>query len=113
MRRFVIETSLFEPIEVEIGGRVYATVALSKQLIDAINDIQAQVREKKLADLDGSVRVAALIFGVPVEEFETLDLRALNPAVEYALQALNEGRVKQPPAVGAESGQPVEPSPKN
>lgn len=92
MKRFVVETSLYEPIEVQIGDKVYTTQPLSNALIKSIGAVEAAVREKKISDVDGAVRLAALVFGAPPEEFETLDLRALNPAVGYALEALNEGR---------------------
>jgi hypothetical protein len=104
MKRFVVETSLFEPFEVEILGKVYVMQPMSAKLIREINEIDAQIREKKTPQMDGTVKICALMFGVDPAEFDVMDIRALTPAVEYVYAELNAGKTRGP--VSAESTDP-------
>jgi hypothetical protein len=94
VKRFVIETSLFEPFEVEILGKVYTTQPMSSKLIREINELDAQRRDKKIPELDAVVRICALMFGADPAELDTVDLRALTPAMEYVYSEMNAGRPK-------------------
>lgn len=104
MKRFVVETSLFEPFEVEIGDNVYVTQPMSAKLIREINDLDAQMRGKKIDQMDATVKICALMFGVDPVEFDVMDVRALTPAMEYVYAAMNEGKPKGKVADG-----PVDP----
>jgi hypothetical protein len=94
VKRFVIETSLFEPFEVQIYDKVYVTQPMSAKLIREINDLEAQKRDKKIPELDAVVKICALMFGVDSVELDSIDLRALTPAMGYVFTAMNEGRPK-------------------
>jgi hypothetical protein len=101
MKRFKVETSLFEPIEVEIAGKVFVTQPLSAKLIREVNDLLSQIRDKKVDEVEGTVKVAALIFGADPVEFDAMDIRALTVAVDYAQaeMAASRGTKKGAPEV--------------
>lgn len=94
MKRFVVETSLFEPFEVEISGKVYTTQPMSAKLIREVNEISTQIREKKTPEMDGTVKICGLMFGVDPAELDGMDLRALTPAMEYVYAEMNAGKTK-------------------
>jgi hypothetical protein len=104
VKRFVVEASLFEPFEVEILGKVYVTQPMSAKLIREVNEISAQIREKKVPEMDGTVRICGLMFGVDPAELDGMDLRALTPAMEYVYAEMNAGKPKGKVAEG-----PVDP----
>jgi hypothetical protein len=92
VKRFIVETSLYDPIEVDISGKVYQTQPLSRKMIQAVNEINGQCQKGEIDSVDRVYKLAALIFGSAPEEFDSLDIRALTEAVEYSLEALNSGR---------------------
>jgi len=93
MPRFKIETSLFEPVTIEVeGGRTYESVPLSPLLIREVQKLEEQ---RKAKTLDGDVYVVqavALIFGLKPEEVEIIDIRLLSQMLEHATTAIMGGK---------------------
>lgn len=94
MKRFVVETSLFEPFEVQVGDKVYVTRPMSAKLIREVNEIDVQIREKKVSQMDGTVQIAALMFGADPADFDAMDMRAMTEAVQYVYAEMNAGKPK-------------------
>lgn len=93
MPRFKIETSLFEPVTIEVeSGRTYESVPLSPLLIREVSKLEEQ---RKARTLDGDVYVVqavALIFGLKPEEVEIIDIRLLSQMLEHATAAMSGGK---------------------
>ena len=94
MPRFKIETSLFEPVTVEVEGQglTYASVPLSPFLIREISKIDEQRRAGTLDEMTAVTQQVALIFGVEATEVERIDVRILGRILEYATKAMMGGK---------------------
>ena len=98
MPRFKIETSLFEPVTIEVeGGRTYESVPLSPFLIREISKLDEQRKAKTLDDFSALTQQVALIFGIKPEEVETIDIRILNEILAHATAAMTTGPKKPAP----------------
>jgi hypothetical protein len=97
MPRFKIETSLFEPVTIEVeGGRTYESVPLSDRLIREMSKLAEQQKAKTLDDEAYVIQAVALIFGLKPEEIETIDVRILGRMVELANTAINSNQIGKP-----------------
>ena len=85
MPKLIVDKSLFEPIEVEVGATVYRAVPFSPWLMRAVKDLG----DKRTDDLSYMVDMAALIFGIKADEVEKIDVRALTPAIEYVTEQMS------------------------
>lgn len=103
MPKFKLETSLYEPVTVEVeGGRTFTSVPLSPQLIRGIQAIEDEARgSTPLRALESVTRQVALIFGVGPEEIESVDVRILQRVLEIATEAMtrNAASLKVPTTV--------------
>ncbi len=89
MPRYKIETSLFEPVTIEVeGGRIYTSVPLSPFLIREITKIEEQRKAGTLDTMIAITQQVALIFGVEAKEVETIDIRILTQILGYATNAM-------------------------
>ncbi len=96
MPRFKIETSLYEPVTVEVeGGRTFVSVPFSPQLTKAVLALDKQRRAKELDMNEFVVQGVGLFFGLDPKEIETIDIRVLTQVMNYAMEALNGGPVKK------------------
>jgi hypothetical protein len=94
--QFKIENSLFEPVTIEVeGGRTFQSVPLSPFLIREISKLEEQRKAKTMDDMAAISQQIALIFGVDLKEVETIDVRILVQAIEYATDAINGGKAGQ------------------
>jgi hypothetical protein len=90
---FKIETSLFEPVMIEVeGGRTYESVPLSPFLIREIGKIDEQRKAGTLDGADAVIQEVALIFGLEMKDVEKIDIRLLTQILEYATAAMSSGR---------------------
>ena len=92
MPKLIVDKSLFEPIEVEVGDKIYRAVPFSPWLMRAVNELG----KNKKDDLSYMVDMAALVFGISAEEVEKIDLRALTPAIEYVTEQMNAKKGASP-----------------
>ena len=100
MPRFKIETSLFEPVTIEVeGGRTYESAPLSDLLLREMSRLEEQRKAKTLEDMAYLVQSVALIYGLKPEEAETIDIRILGRMVELANTAMNGGKAGKVEAV--------------
>ena len=110
MPRFKIETSLFEPVTIDVeGGRTYASVPLSPFLIREVAKIEEQRNAKTLSDSDAVIQQVALIFGIEAKDVEITDIRVLTKILEHATSAMGGGRAGKTPLaeVTAEKNAPT------
>lgn len=107
MPRFKIETSLFEPVTIEVeGGRIYTAVPLSPFLIREISKIEEQRKTGTLDATDAIIQQVALIFGLEAKDVETIDVRVLTQILTYATSAMTGGRSGKVAEVEAEKNAP-------
>ena len=93
MPRFKIETSLFEPVTIEIeGGRTFESAPLSPYLIKEVARLEEQRKAKTLDDMTAVTQQVALIFGIDPKEVETIDLRILNRILENVMEAMESNK---------------------
>ena len=96
MPRHKIETSLHEPVTIDVeGGRTYESAPLSARLIREVGKLEEQ---RKAGTLEGDVYVVqavALIFGLKPEEIEDIDIRVLNRMLEHATAAIQGGKAEK------------------
>jgi len=111
MPRFRIETSLFEPVTIEVeGGRTFVSVPLSPFLIRRISEIEEQRKAKTLDEMAAVTQQVALIFGVEAKDVEIIDIRILTQILGHATDAMmggKAGKVEAEPEVTAEKNAPT------
>lgn len=91
MPNFRIETSLFEPVTVEVaGGRTFTSVPVSPGLLREVDKLRAQRIAGTLDDTDAVIREVSLIFGVDPKDIETTDIRVLKKLLDYAMDTLTK-----------------------
>ncbi|MCK9598012.1 MAG: hypothetical protein M0R06_03160 [Sphaerochaeta sp.] len=95
MPRFKIETSLFEPVTIEVeGGRTFESVPLSPSLIRAMQDLEDRGKKGPADGMAVITQQVALIFGVDVSEVEKVDVRILQKILTYATEAMSSSSGK-------------------
>jgi hypothetical protein len=93
MPRFKIETSLFEPVTIEIeGGRTYESVPLSPLLTKEVGRLEEQRKAGTLDDIAALTQQIALIFGLEPKDVERMDIRVLNRMLEDVQESMKGGR---------------------
>jgi len=93
MPRFKIETSLFEPVTIEVeGGRTFESVPLSPSLIRSIGEIENERKAGSVDEMTALTRQVGLIFGVDASEVEALDVRVLGQILKHATDAMTTGK---------------------
>lgn len=97
MPKLIVDKSLYEPVTIEAGGKVYETIPLSPWLIRAIEVLQKKHAESK-DSLSYVVEMAALIFGISAEEVDRVDIRVLQPAIEFVVSEMNMSRKSGAPS---------------
>ena len=93
MPRFKIETSLFEPVTIEVeGGRTYQSAPLSPSMLREIDELEKQKNAGTLDSITATIRQVALIFGLEPKDIETVDFRILNRILEYVATVMIASR---------------------
>jgi len=78
-----IKKSSFEPISIEVeGDRIYTTVPLSPLLFKKIYALEEECKKGTLGVLDSLVQAFMLIFDLPMDEAEELDIRLMKQLVD-------------------------------
>lgn len=107
MPRFKIETSLFEPVTIEVeGGRTYTSVPLSPFLIREIQKIEEQRKAGTLDVMTAITQQVAFIFGIETKDVEIIDVRLLTKILEYATNAMMGGRAGKVETAAVEKNAP-------
>jgi len=93
MPRFKIETSLFEPVTIEVeGGRTYQSAPLSPSMLREIDELEKQKNAGTLDSITAVIQQVALIFGLEPKDIETVDFRILNRILEHVATVMIASR---------------------
>lgn len=85
MPRFKIETSLFDPLVIELGDKVFTSVPRSVQLVETVTALDADRSAKKISDNDFMIQFLGLMFDVNPQEFRVLDKAIMEAIADRAL----------------------------
>ena len=92
-KKLVLSTqkSIHKPIEIEVDGKTYQNRPLSKATFD-------EVRKHEKAALKGDIEAlynqVNILFGVPVEVLNKLDVRDVNTLLEYTMGQIFQAKPK-------------------
>lgn len=93
MPRFKVESSLHEPVTIELeDGRILESVDFSDLLFRKIAELD---KLKNAGTLDGIAYIVlsvALVFGVKREDLETVDIRVLGKVIAYVGEVMVAGK---------------------
>lgn len=93
MPKFKVDTSLFEPVEIDVGeGRVFKSVPFSPPLFREIDKLEAQKKAGTLEGFEYVLRYVALIFGLKPEDLDGVDVRILSEVMRLVDAAMNAGK---------------------
>jgi hypothetical protein len=94
MPRYIFETSLFDPLVIELGDKVYTSVPRSVRLIQDMEDLKKKYEAGMVSELDLMVQILGLVFGLNPDEFRTIDRSYLEAFTEKATGYIGEGKGK-------------------
>lgn len=78
------EKSLYEPIEVEIGGKLFSLKAVTQEMLDELVRLEADILK---GNLSASAKRLELFFG-PSELFAKQDLRDVKKIIWFIIRSL-------------------------
>lgn len=85
--RFVLSTkkSLFDPIEVEVDGKIYQSRKLNRPLFDEIRKHEKSANE---GDIDALYKQVNIIFGIEPSVLNALDIRDIEAMLTFATKKI-------------------------
>lgn len=92
-KKLILSTqkSIHKPIEIEIDGKVYQNRPLSRALFD-------EVKKHEKAAVDGDIEAlyeqVKILFGVPIEVLNKLDVRDVNSLLDFAMAKIFQPKLK-------------------
>ena len=92
-KKLILSTqkSIHKPIEIEVDGKTYQNRPLSKATFD-------EVRKHEKAALKGDIEAlynqVNILFGVPMEVLNKLDVRDVNSLLEYTMARVFQSSTK-------------------
>ena len=92
-KKLILSTqkSIHKPIEIEVDGKTYQNRPLSKATFD-------EVRKHEKAALKGNIEAlynqVNILFGVPMEVLNKLDVRDVNTLLEYTMAQIFQAKPK-------------------
>jgi len=98
MPRFRIEESLFDPLVIELGGRVFTSVPRSVQLVETVQALDGRRKAKEISDTDFMIQFLGLMFDVNPQEFKVLDKAIIEAIADRALEYVHPATSKISPA---------------
>ena len=107
MPKDTIDFSLYEPLEISVGEKIYTTVPFSQVVIDSFEKLVANDGAAKIGRVAMTVKLASLLYGEPEENLAKIDLGIVEKLVDKAV-ALIQSR-KNPginPAAEVEKNAP-------
>lgn len=83
-KKLVLSTkkSLHDPIEVEIDGKIYHNQPLSRATFD---EVKKHEKAALSGDIEALYNQVQILFNVPKEVLNNLDIRDVNTLLEYAM----------------------------
>lgn len=76
------QKSIHKPIEVEIDGKTYQNRPLSRATFD---EVKKHEKSALKGDIEALYNQVQILFGVPMEVLNKLDIRDVNTLLEYAM----------------------------
>jgi len=83
-KKLVLSTqkSIHKPIEVEIDGKAYQNRPLSRMTFD---EVKKHEKDALGGDIEALYKQVQILFGVPMEVLNKLDVRDVNTLLEYTM----------------------------
>lgn len=76
------QKSIHKPIEVEIDGKMYQNRPLSRATFD---DVKKHEKAALKGDIEALYNQVQILFGVPMDVLNKLDIRDVNSLLEYTM----------------------------
>ena len=83
-KKLILSTqkSIHKPIEVEIDGKTYQNRPLSRATFDEVKKHEKAALE---GDIEALYKQVQILFGVPLEVLNKIDIRDINTLLNYAM----------------------------
>lgn len=83
-KKLILSTqkSIHKPIEVEVDGKIYQNNPLSRTLFD---EVKKHEKAALRGDIEALYKQVQILFGVPLEVLNKLDIRDVNTLLEYTM----------------------------
>ena len=83
-KKLILSTqkSIHKPIEIEVDGKVYQNRPLSKATFD---EVRKHEKAAMKGDIDALYNQVNILFGVPIEVLNKLDVRDVNTLLQYTM----------------------------
>lgn len=94
-KKLVLSTakSIHPPIEIEVDGKSYVNNPLSRTLFEEIKKYEKAALK---GDIQALYKQVQLIFSVPMEILNKLDVRDVNSLLDYAMTRVFQDKAKTP-----------------
>ena len=86
-KKLVLSTqkSIHKPIEVEIDGETYQNRPLSRTTFD---EVKKHEKEALKGDIEALYKQVQILFGVPMEVLNKIDVRDINSLITYTMDQI-------------------------
>jgi len=83
-KKLILSTqkSIHKPIEVEIDGKTYQNRPLSRATFD---EVKKHEKTALAGDIEALYKQVQILFGVPLEVLNKIDIRDINTLLNYAM----------------------------
>ena len=85
------QKSIHKPIEVEIDGKTYQNKPLSRTTFD---DVRKHEKAALKGDIEALYNQVNILFGVPMEVLNKLDVRDVNTLLQYTMAQIFKSDAK-------------------
>jgi len=102
-KKLVLSTreSLYDPIEVEIDGKTYQSIKITRDVSLKLDEIEKRIREK---DTQATCEYVQAVFGIEDEVLGKLDYREIEDIYLYVLNQITQTERKRIARVQSDFG---------
>ena len=88
-KKLILSTqkSIHKPIEIEIDGKTYQNRPLSRAIFD---EVKKHEKEALKGDIEALYKQVQILFGVPMEVLNKLDIRDVNTLLQYTMTQVSQ-----------------------
>jgi len=92
-KKLILSTqkSIHKPIEIEVDGKTYQNRPLSRATFD---EVRKHEKAAVGGDIEALYKQVEVLFGVPVEILNKLDIRDVNSLLEYTMAQIFQAKPK-------------------
>lgn len=92
-KKLILSTqkSIHKPIEIEIDGKTYCNRPLSRATFD---EVKKHEKDALKGDIEALYEQVKVIFGVPMDVLNKLDIRDVNTLLEYTMAQVFQSSAK-------------------